>query len=123
LDCDAATLSGGIRIEGNLELNTTNWRSPDGVIQWQAHFPTAGEYRIALLYSSAKGKAGHEFTIAVGPASIRAQTTDTDGKFRRIEIGSIRVEQAGDETVAIKAAGPLEDDLMRLRTVELKRAP
>ena len=123
LDCDAGDLIGsGVRIEGNLQLNITDWRSTADGIQWQVRFDQPGTYQVALVCAVPVADAGSEFVLTIGARQLQGKTTAT-ASFQRVVVGTIQIERAESATIALKAASIAHQDFMKLRAVQLQCLP
>jgi alpha-L-fucosidase len=124
LGCDDADLSGqGLRVEGNTQLNLTGWNNPDAFAQWDVRIEKPGTYKVTALYALPAGPAGSDFTVAVGDARISAKTESTNGAYKTLTLGTVKVEKTGPTRITVKPVKIAGAELMRLRALTLTPAP
>ena len=99
-----------------------NWNSPEDWVHWDFPVTTAGAYEVWLNYAHAG--AGGAVQLELGRQTLRAAVADTAGadKFQIVKIGTILVEAAGPQTLALKPVEIKGAGLMDLRGVTLKPA-
>jgi alpha-L-fucosidase len=120
LGCDAAELHGpGLRVEGNVNLNLTAWRSPDAFPQWDVQIERSGEYEVVLL--AQVPSPGRAFTVKVGDRTLSAKTGATGSEtFTESTIGRLHLDAARSASVTIRPLGVSENDFIKLRALILR---
>ncbi|MFO0870138.1 MAG: tetratricopeptide repeat protein [Pirellulales bacterium] len=100
----------------------TNWNSPEDWVHWSFPAPAAGAYEVWLHYAHAG--AGGTFQVELGRQTIAATVSDTGGadKFHIVRAGTVLLDAAGPQTLAIKPGEIKGAGLMELRGLTLKPA-
>lgn len=98
------------------------WQSTDDVVQWEFEAPQPGPYEVWFEMSH-EGDGGR-FRTDIGDKNLELKVPNTGGwnNYRKVRVGTVLINQAGKNTLAIK---PLEiggAGLMGLRDVSLRPA-
>jgi hypothetical protein len=122
LSCDAADLAGpNLRVEGNIDLNLTAWRSLDDYPTWQIAIDRPGDYDAVLQARVPAGEAGSEFILTVGDQALTGRTQATEGEsYPQTVIGRLHLERSGPAAVSLRARTLAGGEFMKLRALTLR---
>jgi alpha-L-fucosidase len=120
LECDEAELAGpGLRVEGNVHLNLTGWRSPENSISWHIKSGQAGDYEVSVIAKVA-ADAGGEFLLSAGDHGLAGVIQPSgEDKFTPQRLGTIHLD-AKSLTLVLRATAMAGEDFMKLRTLILR---
>jgi alpha-L-fucosidase len=94
------------------------WSANDASASWRIAIPAAGKYRVRICYAAALDDAGKEFVISAGKGlDLRGRTVGTHrnrGEFRTFDLGALELPQAGECTLSVSPAGPVNGELFKL---------
>lgn len=98
----------------------TQWNALEDWAHWEFTAPAAGVYEVWIHYAHAG--AGGTFAVEFGRQAFRANVGDTGGadQFRIEQIGTVLVDAAGRQTLALKPVDLKGGGLMELRGLTLK---
>lgn len=95
-----ADTKGGVQSEHN-PPNLGYWTSAKATASWQIKVTKPGLYSIEAPVAALG--AGNSFTISVGDQSVKAtaKATGNDGKYEQNNLGQIRIDKPGVNTITI----------------------
>lgn len=119
---DAEIVGTTARIEGK-EPNIGYWTDPGDMIRWSVRVREPGEFRVAVTYSCEPASAGAEYVITAGESSVSGKVESTGGwnKYVTSEIGTLRIDKAGDVELTIKPISKPGHAVMNLRGIRLEK--
>jgi alpha-L-fucosidase len=122
LSCDSADLAGpNLRVEGNIDLNLTAWRSTDDVPTWAIAIAHPGDYEVVLQAQVPAGDAGSEFVLTVGDQGLAGRTLATQGEgYPETVVGRLHLGRAGPTEVSLRPRTLAGGEFMRLRAIFLR---
>ena len=96
------------------------WHDAEASVEWQFSTKEPGEYEVRAELSIEPEKT--QFEIAVGDQSLAAEATSTKGygKYKKLNLGTIKIDQAGDHILRVKPVTSAWQP-MNLRWVELRK--
>jgi TolA-binding protein len=100
----------------------TQWNSTEDWVHWDFNASTAGAYEVWLHYAHAG--AGGTFQLELGRQTVTGVVADTGGaeKFQIVRAGTVLLDAAGPQSLALKPVEIKGSGLMELRGVTLKPA-
>lgn len=124
LECDEGDLAGpGLRVEGNVHLNITGWRSTAASISWHVKPELTGDYEVALVAKIPAANAGSEFLLIAGDKQLTGLTQPSGTEeFTEQRFGTIHLD-AQTVTLTLRAKRIGGEDFMKLRTLILRPMP
>ena len=98
------------------------WTNPSDAVSWQFAADKPGEYKVSLEVACPSDTSGATFDVTVGDQTVRARvpTTPSWTSFTTVEIGNIKISQAGDLTLRVKPVYMPGYAVMNLRAVHLE---
>jgi arylsulfatase A-like enzyme len=111
-----------LRFEPLSHKNTLGyWVRADDWASWEFQVSKPGEFRVEILQGCGTGSGGSEVEFAVGAQTLMMTVEETGGfqKFIRREIGSLKLDQPGRYTLAVKPRKKPGVAVMDLREVRL----
>ncbi len=122
LSCDSADLAGSnLRVEGNVELNLTGWRSPDDYPTWQVAIDRPGDYEVVLMGQVPADEAGSDYILKVGDEALGGRTQATVGEsFPATVVGRLHIGRAGLTEVSLRPRTLAGPEFMKFRAVRLR---
>jgi hypothetical protein len=122
----AVTHGSLLRYEPQPHKNTIGyWANEKDWAQWKMHVNAPGEYDIEVLQGCGKGQGGSTVSIEIADQKQEFTVEDT-GHFQNFQprqVGSVRIEKAGDYEVdvrAIKKAKGAVCDIQQIRLIPKK---
>ena len=93
-------------------------------VSWDFVLAKPGTFEVEITWACENGVGGSEYVVAIGGQQVKAQVKDTGGwgAFKTETIGSVKLEQAGKQTLSLKATSKPKLAVMNLRAVTLKPA-
>ncbi|HEY9534335.1 MAG TPA: alpha-L-fucosidase [Mucilaginibacter sp.] len=100
LNPEDADLKGGVQSE-HTPTNLGYWTSPKSTVSWQIKITKPGMYAIEAPIAAVN--EGNTINISVGNQSVKAtaKVTGNDGKYVVNNLGQIRIDKAGVNTITI----------------------
>lgn len=101
------------------------WVVKDDWADWEFEAPHAGTFEVQLLQGCGKGSGGAEIEVTVAGHTL-STTVEETGHFQRFvprTIGTVKLDQPGKHTLAVKAKSKPKGAVMDLRRVTLRSAP
>lgn len=105
LDAENARIDMGAEYEAGMERRSIgNWHSPEATAAWRIKVDTPDEIEVFIEQACPQEQAGSTFVIRIGDEEVvgTIQATGGWGEFKRISLGTIRIEEAGVLRVRIK---------------------
>ena len=122
LGADDADLHGNqLRAEDHGGVSNLGfWDKADEWASWKVNFPKSGEFTITASVASVSG--GSEFVVAVQDQQLAGKAPKTSGwdQFTQVNLGQIRIGQAGEKEVQIRPKSAQSWRPMNLRFLQLK---
>ncbi len=123
-----ATIHGvALQFEPKPEKNTLGfWVNPDDWASWEFTVVHPGMFTVEILQGCGKGQGGSEATLSVAGQALPFVVEDTGHfqNFKPREIGVVRMDRAGPQTLSVKPLRKAHGAIMDLRQVRLiPRAP
>ena len=96
------------------------WSSEEDRAEWTLVIATPGKYAVALDYACDRTSAGNELTVSAAGKSLRGKVaaSGTWDDYRTWELGTLELP-AGEVTLVIRSAGPIQGALIDLRGLKL----
>jgi arylsulfatase A-like enzyme len=101
------------------------WTDPSDFAEWEFDAPKAGTFEVEVLQGCGKGSGGAEVEVSVAGQALAFKVEET-GHFQRFVprgIGTVKVDQPGRLTLAVRAKSKPGPAVMDLRRVTLRAAP
>ncbi|MCX6915087.1 MAG: carbohydrate-binding protein, partial [Verrucomicrobia bacterium] len=124
LGADSAELHGS-QIKQETQGGQPNigfWDKADEWVSWKVKFPKAGTYKVSASAASPNGDV--EFIVESASYQIPAKTTQTGSwaEFRETDIGQLKIEQSGDQTIKVRPKDAASWKAINLRFIKLSPA-
>ena len=124
LGADAVELHGN-QIKQETQGSQPNigfWDKADEWVSWKVKFPKAGTYKVSASAASPNGDV--EFIVESASSQIPAKTTQTGSwaEFRETDIGQLKIEQSGDQTIKVRPKDAASWKAINLRFIKLSPA-
>ena len=124
LGADAVELHGN-QIKQETQGSQPNigfWDKADEWVSWKVKFPKAGTYKVSASAASPNGDV--EFIVESASYQIPAKTTQTGSwaEFRETDIGQLKIEQSGDQTIKVRPKDAASWKAINLRFIRLSPA-
>jgi alpha-mannosidase len=124
LDASAATIHGQTARFMVLDGlgNICYWTDPADWLSWRTSFGQAGEFVVELKFSCAAGSQGSTFDVTLGDTTLSGRIAADTGTWYDHEImklGSLKVSQAGPQTLALKPTRKPGQAVMNLAWLRL----
>ena len=124
LGADSAELHGS-QIKQETQGSQPNigfWDKADEWVSWKVKFPKAGTYKVSASAASPNGDV--EFIVETASYQIPAKTTQTGSwaEFRETDIGQLKIEQSGDQTIKVRPKDAASWKAINLRFIKLSPA-
>jgi len=124
LGADSAELHGS-QIKQETQGSQPNigfWDKADEWVSWKVKFPKAGAYKVSASAASPNGDV--EFIVETASYQIPAKTTQTGSwaEFRETDIGQLKIEQSGDQTIKVRPKDAASWKAINLRFIKLSPA-
>jgi alpha-L-fucosidase len=124
LGADAAELHGDqIKQESQGgQPNIGFWDKADEWVSWKVKFPKSGAYKVSASTASPNGDV--EFVVEAGSQQLPGKTTQTGSwtEFRETDIGQLKIEQPGDQTIKLRPKDAGSWKAINLRFIKLAPA-
>ena len=119
---DADIVGGTAKLEGGGESNIGYWLDVNDYVQWKVKVTKAGSFQVDLNYACDKGSGGSEYKITAGDESVSGKIDETSswGDYRTVHVGTLKVDNEGMVTFAVKPSSKPGQGVMNLRSVVLK---
>jgi alpha-L-fucosidase len=118
---DAGLAGGGLRgffyWHGKLE----GWKKLSDKARWKISIKEPGEYTVTIHQGDDKG--GDDFNLEVAGNKLPCKVIATHGyaNFKDSKLGVVKIDKPGDYILSITPVKILNNDLMKLRWVKLKK--
>lgn len=127
LPAHAATIPGAklLRYEPQIYKNTVGyWANEKDTCQWQFHSEADRTYRVILQQGCGQGQGGSEVDIEVDGQRLTFTTQETGHfqHFRRLDLGTITIKEAGVKTLKIVPVKKAHGAIMDVREIRLLAA-
>ena len=120
---DAELRGKALRLEviGGRE-NIGYWTDEDNAVAWTFDVHTPGAYALSFELSCEPAAAGNTCEVEVAGEEFRFTVPATDGwhDFRRIDIGTLRIDKPGRHKLTVEPTGKFSGALMNLRSVQMR---
>jgi alpha-L-fucosidase len=124
LGADAAELHGDqIKQESQgSQPNIGFWDKADEWVSWKVKFPKPGAYKVSASTASPNGDV--EFVVESASQQLPGKTTQTGSwtEFRETDIGQLKIEQPGDQTIKVRPKDAASWKAINLRFIKLAPA-
>jgi len=99
----------------------SKWTSPEDSITWHLLVSQTGNYRVQVKYAARAELQGGKYSLTIGPQSLTGvvERTGEDFDYKTLDLGTLKLPQAGPVTVRIQPAGSYDHDLMQFQSLEL----
>jgi len=100
------------------------WTQPGDWASWEFEVKKPGEFRVEILQGCGRGQGGSVVEVAVGDSVLPVTVEDTGGfqAFKAREIGTLRIDATGRQTLTVRAKTKAAAAVMDLRMVTLRPA-
>jgi alpha-L-fucosidase len=124
LGADSAELHGN-QIKQETQGGQPNigfWDKADEWVSWKVKFSKPGTYKVSASAASPNGVV--EFVVEAGSQQLPAKTTQTGSwaEFRETDIGQLKIEQSGDQTIKLRPKDAASWKAINLRFIKLAPA-
>ena len=112
-----------LRFEPLPHKNTLGfWVNKDDTATFDFTVEKGGTFTVEVLQGCGKGSGGAEVELAVGDEKLTFIVKDTGGfqAFEAREVGTLKVEKAGQHTLTVRAKTKPGPAVMDLRQIVLK---
>lgn len=98
------------------------WTTASDSVAWDFQVSKAGEYDVQVELACPSDTSGSTFDVVVGDQSVRSRvpTTPSWSSFVTLDLGKIKIDQAGKTTLQVKPVYMPGYAVMNLRSVRLK---
>jgi alpha-L-fucosidase len=124
LGADAAELHGDqIKQESQGgQPNIGFWDKADEWVSWKVKFPKPGTYKVSANTASPNGDV--EFVVEAASQQLPGKTTQTGSwtEFRETDVGQLKIEQPGDQTIKVRPKDAASWKAINLRFIKLAPA-
>jgi alpha-L-fucosidase len=119
---DAALHGNTIKFEADKDA-VGFWTDVNDWLSWDVTVDKPGTFEVAVTYASGQGCGGAAVVLSAGGAEITFKTRETGAwtKFTDEKVGTLKIENAGKVTIAVKAKS-VRGGVMNLKAVEFKPA-
>ena len=90
-------------------------------VSWKVKFPAAGTYKLTASIAAAKGDSAVVVEVAGQKLEAKLPATEAWDKFATVELGSVEIKQAGEQTLAIKPREAATWRAVNLRWVKMAK--
>jgi alpha-L-fucosidase len=99
----------------------SRWTNPEDSITWHLLVSQTGSYKVQIKYAARAEWQGGKFSLTMGPQTLTGvvEKTGEDFDYKTVDLGTIKLPQAGPLTVRIQPAGSYDHDLMQFQSLEL----
>ncbi len=112
-----------LRYEPEPHKNTLGyWTEVGDWAEWPVRIERAGSYRVLVLQGCGRGQGGSDVEVSLAGQALRFTVEDT-GHFQNFverDIGAVRIDRAGDHTLAVRPQKRAASAVMDLRQVTLR---
>ncbi|QDV12082.1 hypothetical protein CA51_19580 [Rosistilla oblonga] len=122
----AATHGKLLRYEPQPHKNTVGyWADANDWAQWQLHVSQPMEFQVEVLQGCGKGHGGSTVAIELAGKTVRFVVEDTGHfqNFKPRQIGTIRVDAAGDYSLDLRAIEKVKGAVCDIRQIRLIPTP
>jgi alpha-L-fucosidase len=120
---DTVDLHGGLREEtrGN-QLNIGYWDNPKDWASWKVDIKQPGKFKVTVVCATVN--AGSSLAVVAGGQRLTANVPQTGAweKFQDVDVGTLEIKQAGEQTVTVRPSDPQTWKAVNLRQVTLTPA-
>ncbi len=104
--------------------NVGFWTNPADWAAWEMAVKQPGTFRVEVTYACPDASAGSRYTVDVGGEKLSGtvEATGSWTAFKTVELGRIRIVEAGKHALAVRAQSLAGEGVMNLRSVALKPA-
>jgi len=98
------------------------WADADDRISWRIAVNKPAAYVIQLTYSCEPKEAGSEYTVNAGNPSVSGKVTPTSDweDYQTVNVGTLKIEQAGTITILLRSTKIPHENVMNLRQLKLE---
>jgi arylsulfatase A-like enzyme len=98
------------------------WTQAGDSASWEFEVKKPGEFHVEILQGCGRGQGGSVVEIAVGNSVVSATVEDTGGfqAFKARDIGTVRINGVGRQTLTVRAKSKAAAAVMDLRAVTLR---
>jgi len=96
------------------------WIDPEASVEWQFQAKKPGRYKVVAELSLEAEKTKLEIVIGDKSLAAEVDSTSSYGKYKKLDLGTIQIDQTGDLTLRVKPDANAWNPV-NLRWVELKR--
>jgi alpha-L-fucosidase len=102
--------------------NVGYWSDAKEWVGWDLKVKKPGTYRVEVVYSCPESEAGGEYAVETADQKLTGTVEDTGdwSMFESKELGTVKFESAGRQTLAVRAVKIPHGALMNLQAVVLK---
>jgi alpha-L-fucosidase len=123
MDCMTAVTSGKAARRFNREgkFHIARWTGPDDAATWRLLISQAGTYSVRIKYAARAASAGAKYVVAVGGQSRNGRVVPTGDwyEYKTFDLGTVKVDKAGEYVVTVRPAAASDHNLMYLQSVVL----
>ncbi|MBN1420623.1 MAG: alpha-L-fucosidase [Planctomycetes bacterium] len=119
---DATVHGGTARYEsGNGKDNIGYWTDVKDSVSWDFQLKAPGAFAVEITYACEKGSAGSEFEVSVGGQKMKAKVRETQtwSTFTAETIGTVKIADAGSQTLSVVPLSKPGLAVMNLKSVRL----
>jgi arylsulfatase A len=112
-----------LRFEAQPHKDTLGfWTQVGDWASWEFEVKKPGEFRVEILQGCGRGQGGSLVEVKVGNSVLPVTVEDTGGfqAFKAREIGTVRIDATGRQTLSVRAKTKAAAAVMDLRSVTLR---
>ena len=96
------------------------WDNGKDWVSWKVQFAKAGTFKVSAAIAATTG--GTEFVVEVAGQKLTGKSPATGAwdKFENVDLGTVEIKQAGDQTVSLRPKDPAAWKPINLRSVTLQ---
>jgi len=121
---EAEVIGKTARLEGSGEPNIGFWTEINDLAQWQVRVNKPGAFRVEVTYACDASSGDSEYVVVVGNQAAVGKTKVTGGwqTYETVDLGPVRIDEAGVVNVMVRGLRKPGLALMNLRALVLKPA-
>jgi alpha-L-fucosidase len=120
LGADEAELKGGLKTENKGgQPNIGFWDNGNDSATWKVSLKQPGKYTVTASCSRSGGESSFVVEAAGQKLPAIAKSTGSWDKFAQVDVGTLEIKQAGDQTVTVHPADAKTWKAMNLRWLKL----
>jgi hypothetical protein len=118
----AEIIGNSAKLEAGNPSNVGGWSDAGDELDWSVSIGHAGNYRVLVDLACPNGVEGSRITVGIGGSQIRGMVPATGGwtSYKTVDLGIVRVNKLGTETLSLRATAMPHGNVMNLRSIRLE---